>query len=281
MNTDYLAESAFLQAGIKRIVGYVRVSDVKQERSPAAQEKMIREIATPSIPVQIFGDQDSAFRKSVASREGGAAMLKDIREGDVVVVCDIDRLGRNTLDLMTTVAWLQKQKVRVYDAVLRQFFELETPEGLVLNGLRCILAEWESKIKSARITRIARYLKSIGKPYHARPRFGFIRLRKYRPSGRPYIEWEWNQAEWDQCEFMVKLNENGHLGIDEIAVLMNKRLDWCWDSGNKGKGERGRGKWTRLKVWRRIRWYKEQMGDPENQNHVQRLRKPQSPEVGR
>jgi len=259
MNTDYTLKELAEEAGVKRILGYIRVSTDRQEHSPDTQERLIRAVTPSGVPLLLFRDQESAFRKTLAQRENGAQMLRDVRPGDVIVVCDIDRLGRNALDLMGNIAWLHQHGARVFDAVSRKTFELESPDGFLINGLRCLLAQYESMYKGARLRRVAANSKRQGKPYHGRPRYGYIRVRWYDGQGQPRIRWDWNQAEWDQMELIAKLYDKGGMDFGEIAAWFNQRGDLCWDSGKNGC--HGRGEWNICRVQRRYHWYKRQLSE--------------------
>jgi DNA invertase Pin-like site-specific DNA recombinase len=78
-------------------IGYVRVSTVLQTLEQ--QETAL----TAAGVSKTFSDTVSGAR---GDRPGLAALMDYVRDGDTVVVWKLDRLGRNTLHIMQTVAAL-------------------------------------------------------------------------------------------------------------------------------------------------------------------------------
>ncbi len=64
-----------------------------------------------------------------------------MHEGDTVVVVAVDRLGRDTIDVLSTVKALQAKGVRVVS--LREGFDLSTPIGEAMLGIMSTLAQLE------------------------------------------------------------------------------------------------------------------------------------------
>lgn len=61
-----------------------------------------------------------------------------MREGDTLIVIAIDRLGRNTIDVLSTVEMLQAKGVKVVS--LREGFDLSTPVGKAMLTMMAGLA---------------------------------------------------------------------------------------------------------------------------------------------
>src|SRR5690606_8156804 len=76
------------------------------------------------------------------------ALLAYVREGDTVVVVAIDRLGRNTIDVLSTVESLQAKKVSVVS--MREGFDLATPAGKLMLTMLAAVAELERENIKAR-----------------------------------------------------------------------------------------------------------------------------------
>lgn len=83
-------------------VGYARVSTVEQD--PALQ----RDALTAAGCVKIFEDRASGAR---ADRAGLRAALDYVRDGDVLIVWKLDRLGRSLPHLIETVNSLESRGV--------------------------------------------------------------------------------------------------------------------------------------------------------------------------
>ena len=73
-------------------IGYIRVS--------TAEQNIERQIEAIGVCHRVFKDEESG---SKATRKGLEDMLGHIREGDVVVVTEVDRLARSEVDLANIV----------------------------------------------------------------------------------------------------------------------------------------------------------------------------------
>lgn len=90
-----------------------------------------------------------------AQRPALAALLAYVREGDTVVVVAIDRLGRNTIDVLTTVEALKQKDVSVVS--IREGFDLATPAGKLMLTMLAAVAELEREnIKARQLAGIER-----------------------------------------------------------------------------------------------------------------------------
>src|SRR5690606_29648826 len=83
------------------------------------------------------------------------------RKGDTLVVAAIDRLGRNTIDVLETVAALQSKGVTVIS--MREGFDLSSPIGKAMLTMLAAVAELErSNIKTRQMAGIER-ARALGK----------------------------------------------------------------------------------------------------------------------
>jgi DNA invertase Pin-like site-specific DNA recombinase len=85
------------------LIGYARTSTVEQVAGLEAQEAALRATGCSKI----VKEQAS----SVGQRDGLAAVLDFVREGDTLVVSRLDRLARSTADLLSIVATLEGKQV--------------------------------------------------------------------------------------------------------------------------------------------------------------------------
>ncbi|MGE6488500.1 recombinase family protein [Paenisporosarcina sp. NPDC076898] len=86
-------------------IGYARVSTVGQELE--SQELALNEAGCERLYVE------KVTGTSTAPRTQLAAMIENVRDGDVVVVTKIDRLARSVIDLNKIVTELNKKGVSV------------------------------------------------------------------------------------------------------------------------------------------------------------------------
>ena len=89
-------------------VGYVRVS-TKEQGVEAQQHKLAQKFNIEKW----FADNGVSGTVKAKERPGFSALLDYIREGDTLVVPAIDRLGRNTIDVLETVEAFKAKGVKV------------------------------------------------------------------------------------------------------------------------------------------------------------------------
>lgn len=98
-----------------------------------------------------------------------AELLNYVREGDTLIVIAIDRLGRNTIDVLSTVEMLQMKGVKVVS--LREGFDLSTPVGKAMLTMMAGLASLEKDLiaerRAAGIKRAQSEGKHCGRPIKA------------------------------------------------------------------------------------------------------------------
>lgn len=130
------------------VIGYVRVST--DEQTTGAQRHQIESRYKVD---RWFSDDAVSGSTKATSREGFGSLLNYIREGDILVVYAIDRLGRDTVDVLETVERLQAKDVAVVS--IREGFELGTPVGKAMLTMLAAIAELErSNIKARQMAGI-------------------------------------------------------------------------------------------------------------------------------
>ncbi|WP_437908777.1 recombinase family protein [Sorangium sp. So ce327] len=93
---------------IRRTLGYPRVSTREQEIAgvslDAQAEKIGNYCRLHSLPEPIlFPEVESGGEENEANRKKVAALLADVRRGDMVIVTDIDRFGRDVVFIVNNV----------------------------------------------------------------------------------------------------------------------------------------------------------------------------------
>lgn len=122
----------------RKMFGYARVSTEDQDLSLqiAALEKHGCD--------KIFQEKRSA----VGNRPQFNKMINSLREGDVVVVWKLDRLGRRVLDLANLVEKMNKKDIQLIS--LTQDINTTTPMGKVFFYLIALFAELERDMTAER-----------------------------------------------------------------------------------------------------------------------------------
>ncbi len=125
------------------IVAYARVSTDDQ-----TCENQRRTISARYAVAKWFTDDGVSGAVAATERPALAALLAYVREGDVVIVAAIDRLGRNTIDVLSTVEALKAKGVSVVS--MREGFDLATPAGKLMLTMLAAVAELERENLKAR-----------------------------------------------------------------------------------------------------------------------------------
>ena len=120
-------------------VGYRRSST--SEQIAGYSDQQVQLVATGCA--KVFGEMVS----SVAQRDQLEAALDYVREGDMLVVCKIDRLARSTADLLAIVAKLEVKGVglRILDFGGTEV-DTKSPTGRMLLTMFAAVAEFERAV---------------------------------------------------------------------------------------------------------------------------------------
>lgn len=117
-------------------IGYLRVSShgqsVKSQRYEMDKRHKID---------RYFIDENVSGAVNAVNRDGFSQMLNYLREGDTVIVPAVDRLGRDSLDLLATLDKLQSMGVAVVS--MREGFDLSTPVGKMMYTVISAVADME------------------------------------------------------------------------------------------------------------------------------------------
>jgi DNA invertase Pin-like site-specific DNA recombinase len=95
-----------------------------------------------------FTDEATSGTTKALERKGFMALFNYARKGDTVVVAAIDRLGRNTIDVLETVEALKAKGVTVIS--MREGFDLSSPTGKLMLTMLAAVAELERENIRAR-----------------------------------------------------------------------------------------------------------------------------------
>lgn len=114
------------------LIGYARVSTLDQD--PALQ----LDAFTAAGCAKVFEDRASGAR---ADRPGLRQALDYVREGDVLVVWKLDRLGRSLAHLIETVTALEERRVGFRS--ITEAIDTTTPSGRLVFHLFGALGQFE------------------------------------------------------------------------------------------------------------------------------------------
>jgi putative DNA-invertase from lambdoid prophage Rac len=142
-----------------RTFAYARVSTIQQET-----ENQIREIEAAGFtiePHRIITETISGSMP-IARRKGFSRLLDKMERQDVLVVTKLDRLGRDAIDVSTTVAKLEKMGIRVHCLALGGV-DLTSSAGKMTMGVINSVAQFERDLLIERTQSGLARAKSNGK----------------------------------------------------------------------------------------------------------------------
>lgn len=128
------------------LIGYMRVSKSDGSQNMDPQYDGLTQAGVH--PDQIYQDKASGKKED---RPGLQACLKALREGDVLVIWKLDRLGRNLRHLVNTIHDLTTRGIGL--KVLTGHgtaLDTTTPSGKLIFGIFASLAEFERELISER-----------------------------------------------------------------------------------------------------------------------------------
>ncbi|PMY72469.1 MULTISPECIES: recombinase family protein [Pseudomonas] len=143
------------------ILAYLRVST--DDQSTEAQRHTISQRYNVA---EWFSDEATSGASKALQRKGFEALYAYARKGDTVVVAAIDRLGRDTIDVLESVEALKVKGVTVVS--MREGFDLSSPVGKAMLTMLAAVAELErTNIKARQMAGIQRaraHGKKLGAP---------------------------------------------------------------------------------------------------------------------
>jgi putative DNA-invertase from lambdoid prophage Rac len=142
-----------------RLFAYLRVSTADQ-----TTENQIQEITSAGFTVTPQRVVAETISGSVPAfeRKGFAKLVDRLEENDVLVVTKLDRLGRNAIDVRTTVERLDSIGVRVHCLALGGV-DLTSAAGKMTMGVISAVAEFERDLLIERTQAGLRRAKAEGK----------------------------------------------------------------------------------------------------------------------
>lgn len=149
---------------MSRVFAYCRVSTSEQ-----FVDNQLKEIGAAGFTITAQRVITETISGSVAARErpGFCKLLNKLEEGDVLVVTKLDRLGRNAMDVRSTVDSLTRMGVRVHCMALGGV-DLASAAGRMTMGVIAAVAEFERDLlverTQAGLARVKAEGRALGRP---------------------------------------------------------------------------------------------------------------------
>jgi len=150
---------------MSRTFAYVRVSTVEQ-----TPENQVQEIEAAGFTVQkqrIIAETISGS-VAIAQRPGFSRLFEKMERGDVLIVTKLDRLGRNIIDVTTTVEKLDGMGIRVHCLALGGV-DLTSSAGKMTMNVIAAVAQFEKDLLVERTQAGLSRAKAVGKRLGRRP----------------------------------------------------------------------------------------------------------------
>ena len=147
-----------------RNFAYVRVSTIEQN-----PENQIQEIEAAGFKIEPHRIATEIISGSmpISRRKGFGRLLDKMERRDVLVVTKLDRLGRDAIDVSTTVSKLEKMGIKVHCLALGGV-DLTSSAGKMTMGVINTVAQFERDLLIERtqsgLTRAKSNGKSLGRP---------------------------------------------------------------------------------------------------------------------
>ena len=147
-----------------RIFAYCRVSTADQ-----THQNQLLEIEAAGFQIEPRRVISETVSGSTAAfeRKGFIRLIDKLEGGDVLIVSKLDRLGRNAMDVRSTVERLAEMEVRVYCLALGGA-DLTSPAGKMTMAVIAAVAEFERDLlverTQAGLTRAKAQGKKLGRP---------------------------------------------------------------------------------------------------------------------
>jgi DNA invertase Pin-like site-specific DNA recombinase len=128
------------------VISYLRVSTTDQ-----TVENQRQQIEAAGYSLEndfVFADEGISGAVPAEQRPALVEAIRTARKGDVFVVVAIDRLGRNAIDVLSTVEAIKAKGVKLIS--LREGFDLSTPAGQMMLHMMAGFAEMEKALIAER-----------------------------------------------------------------------------------------------------------------------------------
>lgn len=145
---------------MSRTFAYARVSTTEQ-----TPENQLQEIEAAGFTVEPHRvvEETVSGTLAIARRKGFSRLLDKMERGDVLIVTKLDRLGRDAIDVSTTVVRLEKLGIRVHCLALGGV-DLTSSAGKLTMGVINAVAQFERDLLIERTQSGLARAKAQGKP---------------------------------------------------------------------------------------------------------------------
>ena len=158
---------------MSEVIGYVRVSS--KEQSVENQKQELEKVYKIN---RWFSDEAISGTVKAKERNGMVQLLEYVREGDTVITTAIDRLGRDTIDVLETVEAIKRKGASLISQ--REGFDLSTPTGEAMLTIMAAMAKLERANMLERQMAGIKRAKAEGVKFGRRPKADPVEIAMWR-----------------------------------------------------------------------------------------------------
>ncbi len=173
-------------------IGYARVSTFDQELGLSVQERALSEYGCDTVYLEKCS--------SIKERDVLSKVLSQLKPNDFLVVCSLDRLGRNLRFLLDTVSFLNSKNIHLVS--LKENIDTSTSTGRLVFNIFGSLAEFERELISERTKNALSVAKTKG-----------IKLGRKRM--------EENERYLDMALIVGQLYHSREVPVDRLCLKLN------------------------------------------------------------
>jgi DNA invertase Pin-like site-specific DNA recombinase len=183
-------------------IAYARVSTLKQELD--RQLDALQKVGYDKLITE-------KYTGTKKDRDGLNQLMDAVREGDTIIIESISRLGRKTLDILTTVEELHKMGITVVS--IKENFDTSTPTGMAMFQMMAVIAQLERDLTVQRVNEGLASAKARG-----------VTL------GRPKMD-------TDKVSVALRMYDSGDYSIKEIVAQVGISQGKLYKEINKRKAQ--------------------------------------------
>ncbi len=249
-----MSDTAKLPVG--RIYGMTRASTLKQGKSPEVQTREINAYCEgQNWPAAEILDEPLGTSGIIKfrNRPQGRKILLNAKKGDVLIVTDVERIGRNAVDIMDTAERLRAKGVKL---IILQFMGMDIDVSTEMGYLVLMIFAWGAQYEHRKIKerthRAIQQKRDLGLLCYA------ASYGKRKIDDDDGAHWEWDRQ---QLRYIAEIAERLGKGEDIKKVANDfwrrklkdhRGLSWGQIQRKPGKASRG----SEYEHFRRaVRWW--------------------------
>lgn len=148
------------------LIGYARVSTEDQDLT------LQLDALNAAGCERIYEDRKSG--KTLKNRPGWKTCMADLHPGDTLIVWKMDRLGRNTVEVLNLLEKLRAEEVKVRS--LTEGFDADTPIGRMVITIMASVSQYEREVLGERTRAGMAVSKARGRRHGGIPTFAEPRM---------------------------------------------------------------------------------------------------------